>query len=95
MRARVEVDGRQQGDHRQREAVGLREGDGPEGLLGHEDGGLPLARVRGRGRVGVGVRVRVRGWVRVQARARARATVRARARVRFRLVRFRVAKIYP
>ena len=50
VRARVEVDGRQQGGHRQREAVGLREGDGPEGLLGHEDGGLPLARVRGRSR---------------------------------------------
>ena len=57
----VEVGGRQQGAHRQREAVGLREGDGPEGLLGHEDGGLPLARVRGRGRVGVRVRVRGKG----------------------------------
>ena len=58
MRVRVKVGGRQQGAHRQREAVGLREGDGPEGLLGHEDGGLPLARVRGRGTgVGVGVGV--------------------------------------
>ena len=62
MRVRaVEVGGRQQGAHRQREAVGLREGDGPEGLLGHEDGGLPLARVRGRGRVRVRVRVRGKG----------------------------------
>ena len=57
MRVRV----RQQGGHRQREAVGLREGDGAEGLLGHEDGGLPLARVRGRGRVGVRARVRGKG----------------------------------
>ena len=61
VRASVKVRGRQQGAHRQREAVGLREGDGPEGLLGHEDVGLPLARVRGRGRVGVRARVRGKG----------------------------------
>ena len=61
VRAGVKVGGRQQGAHRQREAVGLREGDGPEGLLGHEDGGLPLARVRGRGRVEVRARVRGKG----------------------------------
>ena len=61
MRVRVKVGGRQQGAHRQREAIGLREGDGAEGLLGHEDGGLPLARVRGRGRVEVRVRVRGKG----------------------------------